>query len=74
MDMYSRVFEMTLGNQSRRPMTPDEMMRFYVGNANRSQSRSSRLGVALAKAVKGLEQRLHVGIQTPTAKPAYRQA
>lgn len=74
MDLYSRVSEMMMQDQNRRPMTPDEMYRFYMGSWAQRPSRMSRLGTGVAKAAQALGQRLHVGMHTTAAKPAYRRA
>lgn len=74
MDVYNQLFEMTMENRSRRPMTPEEMIRFYAGMGMQRQSRISRLGAALVNAVDALGQRFHLGTHTATPKPAYRRA
>jgi hypothetical protein len=74
MDLYSRVSEMMMQDQNRRPMTPDEMYRAYVGSWVPQPSRMSRLGANVAKTVQALAQRFHGGMPAPAAEPAYRRA
>jgi hypothetical protein len=40
----SRLMEMVFDQKRRRPMTPDEMVRFYAGSVERPEKRMSRIG------------------------------
>jgi hypothetical protein len=70
MDMYGRFDEYIQDANRRKPMTSDEMMRFYGLNAQRQKSGVSRFGAFLSKAVTTFRHRAGSAMPADTANPA----
>jgi hypothetical protein len=72
MELDSRLEEIRLKEERRRPMTPAEMVRFYGGAEVRSPSRTERIWATLIKTLTTLSQRLKSKNPTQTVRPACR--
>jgi hypothetical protein len=75
MDMYSRIDEYIQGENRRKPMTSDEMMRFYGLNAQRQESAVKRFGAFMSKTLETFRHRagLTMPADAANAAPAYRR-
>ncbi len=70
----SRLIEMVTDEKRRRPMTSDEMARFYSGLVTRSETRMSRIGQLASRlrclmisAIQGLRRPAIAGELSPCA-------
>ena len=71
--MDSRLEEIRLEENRRKPMTAAQMVRFYWGTEEQSSSKKDRFLATLGEALIALGQRLKPKQPAQTAKPAYRR-
>jgi hypothetical protein len=70
MDMYGRFDEYIQGENRRKQMTSDEMMRFYGLNAQRKESAAKRFGAFLSKPLATFRHPTGLTMPADAANPA----
>ena len=70
MDMYSQIDEYIQGENRRKPMTSDEMMRYYGLNMQRKESAVKRFGAFLSETLATFRHRTELTVPADAANPA----
>lgn len=70
MDMYGRFDEYIQGENRRKQMTSDEMMRFYGLNAQRKESAAKRFAAFLSKTLATFRHPTGLTMPADAANPA----